>query len=92
MQYVISAQKCKSWKYMYHIFYKVKQIDEKAKENGFGTLAKVIYTKYSKHEPYTVAHIFDYVCSKINNSWFNPWFSFYFLSLYNAPYIEWYMC
>ena len=53
---------------------------------------KVIYTKYSKHWLYTVAHIIDCVCSKINNSWFNPWFSFYFSSLCPAPYIEWYMC
>ena len=53
---------------------------------------KVIYTKYSKHWPYTVAHTLDYVCSKINYSWFNPWFSFYFSSLYPAPYIEWDMC
>ena len=53
---------------------------------------KVIYTKYSKHWPYTVAHTFDCLCSKIDNSWFNPWFSFYFSSLYPAPYIEWYMC
>ena len=28
---------------------------------------KVIYTKYSKHCPYTVAHTFDCVCSKINH-------------------------
>ena len=49
---------------------------------------KVIETKYSKHWPYTVAHTFDCVCSKINNSWFNPWLSFYFSSLYPAPYIE----
>ena len=40
---------------------------------------KVIYTKYSKHWPYTVAHTIDYVCSKINNSWFNPLFSFYYI-------------
>ena len=39
-----------------------------------------------------MAHTIDYVCSKINNSWFNPWFSFYFSSLCPAPYIEWYMC
>ena len=55
-------------------------------------MIKVIDTKYSKHWLYTVAHIFDCVCSKINNSWFNPWFSFYFSSLFPAPYIEWYMC
>ena len=42
----------------------------------------------SKHWPYTVAHTFDCVCSKINKSWFNQWFSFYFSSLYPAPYIE----
>ena len=58
----------------------------------FQGLGKVIYTKYSKYWPYTVAHTIDYVCSKINNSWFNPLFSFYFSSLYPAPYIEWYMC
>ena len=34
----------------------------------FSVVHKVIYIKYSKHEPYTVAHIFDCECSKINNS------------------------
>ena len=29
-----------------------------------GTLNKVIYTKYSKHWPYTVAHTIDCVCRK----------------------------
>ena len=28
---------------------------------------KVIYTKYSKHCPYTVAHTIECVCSKINH-------------------------
>ena len=28
---------------------------------------KVIHTKYSKHYPYTVAHTFECVCSKINH-------------------------
>ena len=28
---------------------------------------KVIYTKYSKHWPYTVTHTFECVCSKINH-------------------------
>ena len=28
---------------------------------------KVIYTKYSKHCPYTVAHTLKCVCSKINH-------------------------
>ena len=49
-------------------------------------VGKVIYTKYSKHWLYTVAHTIECVCSKINNSWFNPWFTFYFSSLYPAPY------
>ena len=53
---------------------------------------KVIYTKYSKHWLYTVAHTIECVCSRMNNSWFNPWFLFYFLSLCSAPYIEWCMC
>ena len=58
----------------------------------FDPRPKVIHTKYCKHWPDTVAHIIDCVCSKINSSWFNPWFSFYFSSLYPAPYIEWYLC
>ena len=48
--------------------------------------------KYSKHWLYTVAHTIECVCSKINNSWFNPWFSFYFTSSCSAPFIEWHMC
>ena len=32
------------------------------------SMSKVIYTKYCKHGLYTVAHTFDCVCSKINNS------------------------
>ena len=54
----------------------------------FHDFTKVIYTKYSKHWPYTVAHTIDYVCSEINNSWFNPLFPFYFSSLYPAPYTK----
>ena len=67
---------------------------EKVRKSGLATCAhsKVIYTKYSKHWLYTVTHTIECVCSKINNSWFNPWFSFYFSSLYPAPHIEWYMC
>ena len=38
------------------------------------TWFKVIYTKYSKHWPYTVAHTLDCVCSEMNNPWFKPWF------------------
>ena len=37
-------------------------------ETDFSNKIKVIYTKYSKHCPYTVAHTFECVCSKINNS------------------------
>ena len=58
----------------------------------FQVRGKIIYTKYSKHWFYTVAHTIECVCSKINNSWFNPWFSFYISSLCLAPYIEWYIC
>ena len=67
------------------------QLAEEKKSTIFGA-SKVIYTKYYKHWPYTVAHTIDCVCSKIDNPWFNPWFSFYFSSLYPAPYIKWYMC
>jgi hypothetical protein len=70
------------WSCVCHLFY--------SKE--FRASNKVIYTKYSKHWLNTVAHTIECVCSKINKSWFNPWFSFYFLSLCSALYIEWYMC
>ena len=33
---------------------------------------KVIYTKYSKHRPYTVAHKIDCVCRKWFKSWVFP--------------------
>ena len=68
------------------------QINRTLRQQVMHPYCKVIYTKYSKHWPYTVAHTFDCVCSKMNISWFNPWFSFYFSSWYPAPYIEWYMC
>ena len=42
--------------------------DFKSWELDFSGWAKVIHTKYSKHEPYTVAHTFDCVCSRMNNS------------------------
>ena len=38
-----------------------------AKLLTFSLVTKVIYTKYSKHEPYTVAHTLDCVCSKTSN-------------------------
>ena len=50
-----------------------------------GLKIKVVYTKYSKHWPYTVAHTMECVCSKIYYSWLNAWFSFYFSSLHPAP-------
>ena len=34
-------------------------------------LSKVIYPKYSKHLPYTVAHTIDWLCSKILNHGLN---------------------
>ena len=42
---------------------------------------KVIYTKYSKHSPYTVAHTIECVCTKIS-----------LFKLIPCPYIELYMC
>ena len=49
---------------------------------------KVIYPKYSKYWPYTVAHTIDCVCSKILNHGLNH-FQAYTLP---RPYIELYMC
>ena len=39
--------------------------------------SKVIYPKYSKHWPYTVAHIIDYVCSKVLNHGLNHGLCFF---------------
>ena len=36
-----------------------------------GSLFKVIYPKYSKHQPYSVAHTIDFVCSKMWNHGLN---------------------
>ena len=54
---------------------------------------KVIYPKYSKHWPYTVAHTIDCVCSKMLHHGLNHGlFLILFSSLYTATYIELYMC
>ena len=45
---------------------------------------KVIYTKYSKHWPYTVTHTIDWVCSKILNHGLNRSFTF---QAYTLPHI-----
>ena len=37
----------------------------------FSVLSKVIYTKYTKHWPYTVAHTIDCVCNKMVNHGLN---------------------
>ena len=42
---------------------------------------KVIYTKYSKHWPYTVAHTNDCVCSKMLNHGLNHGLSLLLLKL-----------
>ena len=52
---------------------------------------KVIYTKYSKHWPYTVAHTIDYVCNEMNNPWFNPWFNILLFKPIPCP-IHWIVC
>ena len=54
----------------------------------FAFFNKVIYPKYSKHWPYTVAYTIDCVCSKILNHGLNNGL---FLSL-SSLYIELYMC
>ena len=53
---------------------------------------KVVYLKYSKHWPYTVAYTIDCVCSKMFNHGLNHRLSFHFSSSYPAPNIEKYMC
>ena len=49
--------------------------------------SKVIYPKYSKHLPYSVAHTIDCVCSKMLNHGLNHGFFFHFPILYPATYI-----
>ena len=49
---------------------------------GFLDTTKVIYPKYSKHLPYTVAYTIDCVCSKILNHGLIMDFFFHFSSLY----------
>ena len=54
---------------------------------------KVIYPKYSKHWPYTVAHTIDFVCSKsLNHGLNHGLFLSFFKLIVPAPYIELYMC
>ena len=50
-----------------------------------GAYCKVIYAKYSKHWPYTVAHTIDCLCSKILNHGLNHCL---FLSLFNFSWME----
>ena len=56
----------------------------------FDALIKVIYTKYSKHCPYTVAHTFECVCSKINHG-LNHGLFISLLKLILCP-IHWIVC
>ena len=49
---------------------------------------KVIYTKYSKHWPYTVAHTFECVCSKMLNHGLNHGFFLSLFKLISCP-IHW---
>ena len=51
----------------------------------FTHLTKVIYTKYSKHGPYTVAHTFECVCSKMLNHGLNHGFFLLLLKLISSP-------
>ena len=53
---------------------------------------KVIYPKYSKHWPYTVAYTIHCVCSKMLNYGLIMFFFFHFSSLYPDSYIEFYVC
>ena len=52
---------------------------------------KVIYTKYFKHCPYTVAHTIECVCSKINHGLNYGLFISLLKLIYSALYIELYI-
>ena len=51
----------------------------------------VIYTKYSKHWPYTVAHIINCVCIEMLNHGLNHGFFLLFFKLKPCP-IHWIVC
>ena len=63
--------------------------DKKSKEKD--KKPKVIYTKYSKHWPYTVAHTLDCVCSKMLNHGLNHGFFLSLFKLISCP-IHWIVC
>ena len=50
---------------------KSRRLDFKKRFMNFHTNSKVIYPKYSKHWPYTVAYTIDCVCSKVLNHGLN---------------------
>ena len=52
---------------------------------------KVIHTKHFKHWPYTVAHTFECVCSKILNNGLNHGFFLLLFKLISCP-INWIAC
>ena len=58
---------------------------------SFQPPSKVIYTKYSKHWPYTVAHTFECVCSKRLNNGLNHGFFLLLFKLISCP-IHWILC
>ena len=57
----------------------------------FCVSTKVIYTKYSKHWPYTVAHAIDCVCLNVK-SWFKSWVFPFTFQAYTLPHTLNCMC
>ena len=55
------------------------------------TLSNVVFTKYSKHWPFTVAHTIDCVCSKMLNHGLNHGFFLSLFKLISCP-IHWIVC
>ena len=73
-----------------HIFWKGHKIKKKSL-TCFDATGKVIYTKYSKHWPYTVAHTLDCVCSKMLIHGLNHGFFLSLFKLISCP-IHWIVC
>ena len=97
---VRQIKRCLRFKNVYRLFFCCfyqdysTLLDHKSFYDVIVLAGKVIYPKYSKHQPFTVSHTIDCVCSKTLNHGLNHWL---FLSLFMLipyhihTYIELYM-
>ena len=74
---------CKIWNKRNTYIISTKNLDKWS--TGKMRCTKVIYPKYSKHWPYTVAHTIDCVCSKMLSHGFNHGLFFFNFQAYTLP-------